>query len=364
MRHSILGGIAVALLLGACGGGSGSAAGGAPTPVAPAPATPTPVVPTPAAPTPTSYHLPVQTAGDVVSYKQFGEASGTNGTPAPATTAYRTIITTSASSAGFVLTDTASIVGDQRSVRTYNASGAMQKDGTYPPGYDCQYSPAYLEVPATVTAGLTWDNSTVLTCITASLTLKFDIRSQGSFVAFEKLTVPAGTFDAIQLHYANTKATPGSTQVADITEWRDMVSGNLLKRNTLTTVTTASDPGRPLRLSDSTELLGYTHAASGRQKANVERYAGGWSGTYVGGGSGSCTMVISQAGLLNGTCNVAGTGLMEIVGTIDAQGLATFHLQADAVSGPTFTGSFPSPLAVTGVWSSPGFAGTWQMTHN
>ena len=55
---------------------------------------------------------------------------------------------------------------------------------------------------------------------------------------------------------------------------------------------------------------------------------------------------------------------MEIAGTIDAEGVATFHLQADSVSGPTFTGKFPSPLDVSGVWSSPGFAGTWQMTHN
>ena len=289
MKHSIIGGIAASLLLGACGGGGSAATADAPPTPAPAPA-------------PRVYHLPLQTLGDVVSYKQVGEASGTNGTPDPATTIYRTIITTSASSTGFVLTDTATVVGDRRSLRNYNASGAMQKDGTYPAGYDCQYAPAYLEVPATVTAGLPWDNSTVLTFIAPSTTFKYDVRSQGSFVAFETLTVPAGAFDAIKLHYANTKTTPGSTQVADITEWRDMVSGNVLKRNAVTTVTSTSGQTAPQRLSDSRELLGYAHAASGRQKANVERYAGNWSGAYAGGGSGNCTMAISPAGLLSGTC--------------------------------------------------------------
>jgi hypothetical protein len=361
MKHAILGGVAVALLLGACGGGgSGSATIATPTP------TPTPA-PTPAPPQ--VYHLPVQTAGDVASYLFSGVLVDSANVPTgPVARYYTNSTTTSASSAGFVLTETQSSTSARRIPSSFTAEGGIQKDGQNADKFDCQFSPAYFEVPATVTAGLAWDNRTVYTCtplpgFTLYGTSRRDTRSQGSFVAFEPLTVAAGSFDTVKVHVLKSETSLDGTSLSDITEWRDMVSGLVVKSVVLTTDTLPSNPTVPIHYSYSTELVGYAHAASGRQKVNVERYAGSWSGAYAGGGSGSCAMVISQAGLLSGTCSAAGASAFTIAGTIDAQGVASFNLQAGGVSGPTFTGKFQSPLDVGGVWSSPGFNGTWQMTH-
>jgi hypothetical protein len=256
-----------------------------------------------------------------------------------------------------------------RTANSYNFFGAMQKDGRYPSDHDCQYSPSYLPVVTVVTAALTWDNHAVLTCTASYETIKYDLRSQGSFVAFESVTVAAGNFDAVKLHYLETQTSLTTTTLTDFTEWRDMASGVLLKRVELKSVkpdivNVAINPDQPIYYRYTTELAGYTHAASGRQKANLQRYAGAWSGAYAGGGSGNCNMVISDAGRVSGQCGGAGSSAMTIAGTIDAQGVATFNLQADGVAGPVFSGTFASPLAVTGIWSSPGFTGTWQMTHN
>jgi hypothetical protein len=360
MKIAIFGGVAVALLLGACGGGGGSGSATV--------ATPTPA-PTPAPPQ--VYHLPVQTAGDVASYLFSGVlVDGANVPTGPVARYSTSSTTTSASSAGFVLAETRSSTSARRIPSSYTAEGGIQKDGQNADKFDCQFSPAYFEVPATVTAGLAWDNRTVYTCtplpgFTLYGTSKRDTRSQGSFVAFEPLTVAAGSFDTVKVHVLKSETSLDGTSLSDITEWRDMVSGLVVKSVVLTTDTLPSNPTVPIHYSYSTELVGYAHAASGRQKANVERYAGSWNGTYAGGGSGSCAMVISQAGLVSGTCSETGASAsaFTIAGTIDAAGVASFNLQAGGVSGPAFTGKFQSPLDVSGVWSSPGFNGTWQMTH-
>lgn len=357
MKTSLIGGAVAALLLGACGGGgSGSAAGTAPVPA-----------PTPPAVEARIYHLPVQTVGDILSYKYDGWGMDSQDVPQGPSLFYYANQTTVMTNPGqVILSSTASRGAYPNQLRYFTAEGAVTLDGTvnYLLGKNCQFqfAPAYFAVPATVTAGLTWDNRSVMSC--ASKSLQYDVRSQGSFVAFETLTVAAGTFDTVKLHYVETASSAADNHVVDYTEWRDMVTGNVVKR---IGIDTRSQPNISPRFKLTIELAGYRHAASGREKANIERWAGQWSGTYSGGGSGTCALQVGETGELKGNCTAAGGSLgssVAIAGTVDANGVANFSLSANGVAGPTFSGTFTSPLSVSGIWSSPGATGTWKMTHD
>lgn len=357
MKHSILGGIGAAILLGACGGGGGGATGsGASQPPA------TPAVPAPApAPAPTIYRLPVRSALDVASYRAINTAL-----PGPLKfTSYHTDAATSTSASGAALMSfTATDTRSYGNAIELNTSGGLVQDFSVGVDHACRYAPVYFAVPASVAAGTSWDNSATKTCTSSYQTLKYDVRSQGGFVAFEAVTIGTGTYDTVKLHYVETIKSTTSSDTIDRIEWRDLITG-LVVKSTVNELATNSSPQTTNSFTQDLELIGYTQAASGRSKPNVERYVGSWWGTFVDAGisNGPCSLKLAGSGSITGYCPGQGFTNWQVAGTVNAEGAATMNLIANGLPNRTFTGTF-TPLAAAGTWVSATGSGSWKLTHD
>lgn len=346
MNQFMLGGVAAAILLAGCGGGGATGGGGQP------PATP-------AAPAPAIYRLPVRSALDVASYAVIVTASPSNMTSIK----YLTDATTSTSAAGAALmsfdaTDTRS----HGTAMALDASGGLTQDFSIGIDHDCRYVPTYFAVPASVAAGAKWDNSASKTCTARYQTRQFDVRSQGEFVAFEAVTIGAGSYDTVKLHYIETIKSSTSSETVDRVEWRDLVSGMVVKSTQNRSGTYS--PQLTNTFKQDLELIGYMHAASGLSKPNVERYAGSWWGRYAGTTSGLCYLKIAASGGITGYCTADGFASWSVAGTVNAQGAATLNLSSKGLADRALSGTFPSPLAAAGSWTSATGSGSWQLTHD
>lgn len=343
MKISIIGATVATLLLGACGGGT-SGGGGSGSPAGSA-ASPASSAATPAA---TVYRLPVYSTLDVASYRMVSSISTESD--------YLTLVATAASAAGTTLR---SIQGTYTGRLNYtmdlDASGGLVRDDYYSRAHDCRYAPVQFAVPATVAAGATWDNAAALSCTASYEVVRADVRSVGAFVAFEPITVAAGTFDTVKLRHTDTSTLFGAQSTEDVVEWRDLVTGYVVKR-----MATINFHGT--RQQD-TELIGYTHAASGRSKQNVERYAGSWHGILDDTASSACTLKLSGSGVMTGYCNGPGLLKWQVNGTVDALGAATLVATSPGLPDRKVTGTF-SPLRGSGSWTGAAGSGGWDLAHS
>lgn len=190
-----------------------------------------------------------------------------------------------------------------------------------------------------------------------------DANSKGSVVAVESLTVLAGTFNAVKTVHTESFKSTTSMNVRELTCWRDAVTGLELKCNGSSTATPTRAGAAVTKRSFSWELGGFASGATGRQEANIERYAGKWQVWFTGTSNGICDVRIDTAGAISGACtNNYGLGF-GIAGSVSANGTAKFNLTDSGTSGPGFSGSFESPLKIAGSWSAGTDNGTWYMLH-
>ena len=208
--------------------------------------------------------------------------------------------------------------------------------------------------------GASWSTSTVASATGACNAPMVSATSSTTVLALESVTVVAGTFKTAKTSIsASYKYANGGVMAEETTAWFDVDSHRPIKSDT--TRTTTSPAGKVSTSDTIAELQGYAQAATGRSLLNVQRFAGGWTGSYAGPYSGSCSGQISHDGVLDASC---GNGQFTLHGLVDADGNVNFSLSAGGSSGPTFSGKFDSPLSIQGTWSIPGgSAGTWQLSH-
>lgn len=327
--------------LAACGGGGGSGSTDAPGTSAPR-----------------TYSLGKQTVKDFASRKAQWQRSE-QGKPDTSGTVWENVVTTTAGADGSYTTATVWDYEEIRAYSDYTPDGAQKSYGNA-----CHfiYTPAYAEVPGTLTPGQSWETSTVRTC-TNSSSENTPITSKGSVAGIETVTVAAGTFTALKTVTTSTFKFARSTTVANKTCWRDTVTGINVKCD-YTYVRTLPEATQAASTSKwQEELVGFAHAASGRQKLNVERFVGTWQVWFQGSADGTCAVKIDTAGSVAGRCENNYGIPFEIVGSVDAQGVARFGLSGNGVSGPGFSGSFESPLKIAGTWTAGTDSGTWYMLH-
>lgn len=333
--------VVVTGLLSACGGGSGGGQPGSPS-----------------TPQPQSYTIPAQSVNDFQSYAETGQYSGIYGA---GNIQYRHVnVTTQVYADGSFSQDRVEDQDEQRTTYDYSGDGGIKAQV----GTNCQYvyTPSLAEVPGTLTLGQTWSNSSTVGCAGSS-TIDSTWSVTGSVVGIESVTVVAGTFSAIKTTVTSTvKYKSGSVSVSNNTCWRDTVTGYTVKCDMTNNYTpSGSSTGQQYKVAQ--ELIGYAHALSGRQKLNVERFAGKWQATYTGAHSSLCAVDISAAGVISGLCfDVFGTS-WDITGTVDAQGVTSFNLISGGSSGSNFSGTLVSPLKVAGTWRIGSDNGTWSMLH-
>ena len=253
--------------------------------------------------------------------------------------------------------------------------------GTYQGGTKASCRTTYADgaygPPAKLALNVSWDNSTSYTrdCggiypINAS-----KLASKGSVVAIESITVAAGTFQAYKLAATvSEESVPGYYNVPDwslasrstskLTSWIDIDTGVELKR--------AIEKAMPLvdsyNYSWSRELIGLSHANSGRQVLLVQRFAGtSWQGSYSGKLSGDCTAVVSSDGKIDASCTEGASTVKSLSpeGTINNSGQVSLTLPAGGRNAPTFTGKAESLTKISGTWTDgTGATGTWVFTRD
>lgn len=341
-KQTFIAALAVAALLTACGGGGGGGEQGGPT----------------SPPAQASYRSAKQTVKDFESNYVAWRYS-VAGQPDASGVSWGSVVTTHIDADGGYARAEVDQDGENRTYTQYTVDGARKSVGE-PCGY--VFTPAFSEIPATLTLGQSWETSTIRTC-TNDADEHTAVTAKGSVVAVEPLTVRAGTFTAVKTVTAVTYKFPRSTTVSNQTCWRDTVTGVELKCDIVGT-TTPVDPAKPVRTrSFNSELAGYAQAATGRQKLNVERFTGVWQVWFTGTAEGICSVRIASNGVVNGRCNNNYNIVFDIAGTVDAQGVASFSLVGNGISGPGFTGSFESPLKIAGTWAAGDDKGTWYMLH-
>ena len=337
--------IVMAGMLSACGGGGGSSGSGGGNQTAGPPAAPS------------TYSLQKHTVNDFESRLVTPlTVSGGASTAAP----YReSSVTTTANADGSY---TQAFVYDSGGERTYIDFSA--DGGRKTVGEDCNYvyTPAFTKVPGTLALGQSWDTSTVRTCTDDSRE-NTAVNAKGSVTGIESVTVAAGTFNALKTVTAvSYKFKPGTT-LREETCWRDTITGLDLKCNVAITNTPLDATVAVTKRALSWELGGYAQASTGRQKLNVERFAGKWQVWFKGTNEGVCAVDITTTGTVSGTCNDSFGFGFGLGGTVDAQGTAKFSLTSAGLGGPGFSGSFESPLKISGTWSAGTDNGTWYMLH-
>lgn len=340
LKQLYIPGIVVVGMLTACGGGGGGTQTAANTPAAPS-----------------TYKLSKHTVADFESQLVTPIATSA-GTPVAAPY-WETAVTTTANADGSY---TQARVYDARYVRTYADFSADGGRKTSANGCNFIYTPGFVKVPETLTLGQSWETNTTRTCVDSS-TENTAITSKGSVVAIEPVTVAAGTFNALKTVTTVTYRSSISTTVAQETCWRDTITGFNLKCDLASTNTPVDIAKVPTKQASTTELGGYAQAATGRQKLNVERFAGRWQVWFTGTSNGICSVIITKTGGVSGTCNNNFGFGFDIAGTVDPRGTAQFNLRDIGATGPGFSGSFESPLKISGTWSAGTDNGTWYMLH-
>ena len=354
--------ILLSCLLAACGGGGGggganSGAGGG-----------SPVV---------AVDKTSPSVGDFYTYKLGGYTITNVTSQYPYDPVHETELITAVSGAGATVK---TLYGDQY---TGWFDGSATLKGSYQAGrfVFCKttYTAGTYGPPAQLALNATWDNSTSLTrdCGSGSGISTSKLTSKGVVVAIESITVAAGTFNAYKLVATvvdeTTSPDPfGNPSVREklttkVTSWLDQETGVELKR----IAEELADPATGTRYDRDVvtrELIGLSHARSGRQVLVTERFAGqGWKGSYSGKLNGTCFANILNGGVIDARC-AEGTSTVNTFfpeGTINNSGQVNFALPSGGTSGPKFAGQAESLTKISGTWSDgAGATGTWVFTRD
>ncbi|UTY60450.1 hypothetical protein [Massilia sp. erpn] len=222
------------------------------------------------------------------------------------------------------------------------------------------YQPVMYEIPATLTLGQTWDNSSVMSkeCRGTKAPV-YTYRSKGTVLGLETITVKAGTFETVKLTYTISWELSPEKAVTEGTAWRDVRSGRIVKDDRVTTRSSLADGKVSNVLNSTEELTAFSIAATGQRKMTVEQYAGSYS-LVIAGNFLNCPTTVDNAGTVSVKCTDAyGSTQFSASGTVDADGEIRFAPNPYA----SFTGKFISPQNARGTWTSGTTNGTWAFSH-
>ncbi|HEX8406194.1 MAG TPA: hypothetical protein VF670_16335 [Duganella sp.] len=338
--------VAIATTLSACGGGGGSSNNAASA----TPGTSQPVV--------AAVDL-TQTVGDFYSYANTSTFTldKAGATPQSVDVISTDTVTKTNVDSSWSDTETADNTDAFAYDLNYLADGGLS--GVSNDSCGATYTPALYMTQKSMPAGTTWTTNYTRVndprCTPGQQTGKFSATA----VALETVTVRAGTFNTVKVVSTGTISTSdGESATDETTAWHDAVTHRVVKSTTRSVQVTAT--GEKGTFVSSNELIGYANAKQQRQRLNIERFAGPWSGSYTGTNTGECRGQVTRAGKLDADC---GNGQFTVHGDIDASGNGTFYLTSGGVRSATFSGALTSPLGIGGVWSAASASGTWTLAH-
>ena len=327
------------LAFAACGGGGGAAAG-AGTQTSPA-VTPSPqIVQTSTVPAPSQ--------GDYYTYRSNFGRTLAGKTRTDATGLYTKSYSNFDLSGNMITT-----FGDSDIHYEVSAvvAGAGINGGNEAGKQDCDYhySSTWYEIPATVTVGMSWQNAAVKDNANSSCTmgnLPVSVSVKGAAAGTETVDVAAGRFDTIKLVYQTIWVLKNSTQVNDVTCWRDVVSGMNVRCIADISTTPSGLNATTTKATRTDELLGYATAATGRRRDVVERFAGTWTDVMLQSTTASeCVFDIGAAGKFDATCRSIFNGYITvpISGSVNVSGELSL-----TIDGQDFTGKGADGLQFSG----------------
>lgn len=356
----------ISCALAACGGGGGNAGTGSPASISPA--SPSPGI---------QVDKTGPSVGDFHTYKLTGYSDSLRYSREDYASVYETELTTAVTGATATIT---TLYGDQY---TGWYGGSATLTGIYSAGRQLSCTTTYAAQsygpPAILALDANWDNGTTLTkaCKYGENDREIKLASKGSVVAVEDITVAGGTFRAYKLvatvNELNVRISmdghrdPATTTISKLTSWIDVATGVELKR---TVDATSGIPAtKDYRHAETTrELIGLSHAKSGRHVLVVERFAGpGWNGTYSGARGGTSQAQIFEGGSTDVRFAVGDAANYTIFppGKIDNNGEIRLAQPGGDATALTFTGKAESLTKISGTWrDNSGATGTWSMTRD
>ena len=317
------------------------------------------------------------TVGDYYTYKMTGYNISNGNNQYTYQPAYETELTTAV--AGNIAT-IKTLHGDQllgwfdgrATLKAINQiKGESSCTTTYAPGI---YGP-----PATLGLNVSWENSTSYTsdCGPNIALRSGKLTSKGTVVAIESITVAAGTFQAYKLTaiindqrsdnrvVGMINSPVASLSVSKLTAWIDIDTGIEIKRSIEEAVTGFLDT---YVYTLNREMVGVSHAKSGRQVLVVERFVSpSWKASYSGQLSGTCNTFIFEGEAIYARCpqGTSTTAIFDRNGTINNSGQISYSLPAGAGNNITFTGKAESLTKMSGTWrDNAGATGTWLMNRD
>jgi hypothetical protein len=247
-------------------------------------------------------------------------------------------------------------------VRDIDPNGAVRQLW-YSAGIEhCVYAPAYRTAPARgAPIGSTYSVSTEATCVGNS---KFPESRTGIVEGLERVTSPAGVFDAIKYTTTQVSTSDGSTFTTRETCWTDIKTGFDVRCDTLFTVTKAGSPtAQPISTTTTTVLQSYAFNGQPTVNPSSLRHAGLWTIASNDDRPFECArFLVREDGGFGAECSSRRANgentFFRIAGTIDASG-AVVATGSDA----SFSGTLKSPISGAGSWKSGSLSGTWRAYH-
>jgi hypothetical protein len=227
--------------------------------------------------------------------------------------------------------------------------------------------PYYLVAPNAIRVDMSWQASGIVEgrC-SLSPASQHSFGFKDKVFAMEQVTVPAGTFNALKVVQNGIEEDGNLRQASEQTCWWEPDLGIDVKCVTNLTVTSkATGETRTRVVTES--MLGYSKQKLARKADTELRFLGNWTGHYDGVAqgqnvSGACTLTF-DGGSITGSCT--GPVMLNITGTVQADGSLAFWATNNGNFGSIFTGQFDSIDHMSGNWSAPNYgSGTFLLTQN
>ncbi|WP_426336859.1 hypothetical protein ACN9MY_04300 [Pseudoduganella sp. R-31] len=346
----------MAALLAACGGGGGDDRSGG--------VNAGESVQLPAGPK--TYVAAAATVGDYYSYKQVWQVSGQN----DSTTYESRLVSGVATDGGTTVKAVSALAGQSElmvassKTRTeeYDSLGRLLSIRDYP----CVSTtkPAYHMVALkTIAAGMNWQHAGVYETNCGFEPEQSTLEFKDVVGALERVTVPAGTFNALKITRNHTSNSATWTAVRERTCWWEPELGVEVKC-IANTARTKKATGEKTSYADTYELQAFSNRALGRKVDSTLRFTGSWAGRLLGDAYGKCTAMFLPDGTIKGNCADSGFEF-DLVGKVNPDGTLALNLVSNGVTGQTITGKFDSLQQISGTWSVPNHgSGTWVINQD
>lgn len=354
MRKSLLAMLVVAGVLAGCGGGSGSGNSATQLPASPK-----------------TYTAAKATAGDYYVFTNFYREQGTD----QSAQVYSTRLVSNVAMDGTVsikyLEDYQPSSGPQEIASRmysadYDAFGRWLGSSNWACGISSN-PPMYLVAPLTLSVGMKWEYSGVGSskCTNESAT-QATIAYKDAALALEQVTVPAGTFNTINVNRSAVEEDVDYSYATERNCWWEPDLGVEVKCMVSETVTSKTTGVKTSR-TEIRELRGYSNQKLGRRADSVIRFAGNWSGRYeinISGSSssGTCAFSVDLPGNVKGSCSGA-AAFFSVTGRVSADGKLALNI-ADSNPDWAVTGKVDSTDQMSGTWTASVGSGTWVVTQD